>query len=346
MLYQGARVVCAIAIFGALNGCDEIPQSQSQSQPEPQSHVHHADESGPGGVDVQHHTHSAAVKHDWWHQHAHWEGYNLRHEHVHELGKEHDPPESWRNPPAPQRTPPPSGGGGQLPGRPGPEPGYGPPYPADEPDEPGGGEPGSADEPAPSPWGSVAPAPVRRPAGLQTFGYHYWRYYNLPIGTVGAESADGNSKGWTIGATHFEKGGALIDAIENPPSNIRLTGFDWDRITGAAEQRLCVTIGDLRTPLQSTSDNPIFGLRGTSSATGEAADRADWNVEANVSAGAIALVITGNRPAVHPPDIPLPWAGLGSYTDIPPAIVETDNQHTAIMAIGGKTLLVSLGECS
>ena len=120
MLYQGARVVCAIAIFGALIGCDEIPQPQSQSQPhvhqpqsrpEPQRHVHHADESGPGGVDVQHDTHSPTVKHDWWHQHAHWEGYNLRHEHVHVLGEEHDPPESWRNPPAPAPpapAPPPS----------------------------------------------------------------------------------------------------------------------------------------------------------------------------------------------------------------------------------------------
>ena len=115
MLYQGARVVCAIAILGALVGCAEIPQPQSQSQPhvhqpqsqpEPQRHVHHADESGPGGVDVQHLTHSPTVQHDWWHQHAHWEGYNLRHEHVHVLGEEHDPPESWRNPPSPPARPP------------------------------------------------------------------------------------------------------------------------------------------------------------------------------------------------------------------------------------------------
>lgn len=104
MLYQGARFVCAIAILGALMGCDEISQPQSQSQ----LHVHQPDESGPGGVEVRHDTHSADVKHDWWHQHQHWEGYNLRHEHVYVFGEEHDPPASWRNPPAPA----PAGPGG------------------------------------------------------------------------------------------------------------------------------------------------------------------------------------------------------------------------------------------
>lgn len=106
MLYQSARFVCAIAILGALMGCADI--SQPQSQPQSQLHLHHPDESGPGGVEVRHDTHSADVKHDWWHQHPHWEGYNLRHEHVYVFGEEHDPPASWRNPPAPA----PAGPGG------------------------------------------------------------------------------------------------------------------------------------------------------------------------------------------------------------------------------------------
>lgn len=156
----------------------------------------------------------------------------------------------------------------------------------------------------------------------------------------GIEAADGNSKSWELSTANLGDHMWPQTHIYKPP--IRLV-FEWDRITGE-EQSICITIGGLQVPLESNGElfagpwrrQTITPKGWETKRSGRTlkdfgVDRFGWTVAAEVSAGAIVLVITGDY-----------YSGrsLGGVVPFYHGIT------AAKLAMNGRELLVSLGECA
>ena len=91
---------------------------------------------------------------------------------------------------------------------------------------------------------------------------------------------------WTLEATHFGDDNAAIWA----ETSNRSMPFAWDRITVGNLDAVQVSIGGQTLPLRNRAYPPVF----ESDVSG-----AEWNLEAEVSPGAVTLVLTAEDQSYH-----------------------------------------------